>query len=249
MHLIIVQNPEEISQLVSKTISSLVVKKPNAVLGLATGSSPIGTYNLLIKDYQNNKTDWSKVVTFNLDEYVGLDAHDPTSYHYFMNHHLFNHININKENIHIPSGIGNITENIKNYENLLENFGPVDLQLLGIGENGHIGFNEPGSTMDSKTRVVNLTASTITANKHFFDHESQVPTQAITMGIATILKANTIVLIASGSKKAPAIKALIHGKVDAQWPCSYLQNHENVIIIIDQEAAKLLEQPKTERKN
>lgn len=243
MHLIITKNSDEIATLLSGIIIGLVKKKPNAVLGLATGSSPIATYKLLIKDYQDNKTDWSKVTTFNLDEYVDLEKTNSNSYYYFMNQQLFNHLNIKKENIHIPNGIGDIEKNAIRYEQLLNECGPIDLQILGIGNNGHIGFNEPGSNINSVTRVINLSKETIEANKRFFNGNiASMPQKAITMGISSILKANNIVLIATGKSKAQAIKALVQGEVSEEWPCSYLQKHNNVSILIDEEAAMLLDQ-------
>ncbi|MGL5268801.1 MAG: glucosamine-6-phosphate deaminase [Spiroplasma sp.] len=242
MHLVIAKNSDEIADLLSKIIIDLVKQKPNAVLGLATGSSPIATYKLLIKDHQENKTDWSKVITFNLDEYIGYNKTNSNSYHYFMKEQLFSHINIKKENTHIPSGLKDGNQNALTYEKLISKYGPIDLQILGIGSNGHIGFNEPGSDVNSITRVVELSKETIEANKRFFAADkSVVPNQAITMGIATILKAKSIALIATGKNKAVAIKALVQGEISAKWPCSYLQNHQKVLILIDKEAASLLD--------
>lgn len=242
MKLIITKNSDEIAVALVSTIIGFLEKKPNLVLGLATGSSPIQTYKLLIEDHQTNKTDWSNVITFNLDEYIGLSLDNKNSYHYFMYDQLFNHLNIKKENIHIPNGIGDSEQNAFLYEQQIKEYGPIDLQILGIGNNGHIAFNEPGSDINSITRVVELSDDTKAANKRFF--AGQVPQQAITMGIATILKANNIILIASGKNKAQAIKELVHGKVSEQWPCTYLQNHKNVLLLIDQDAASLLDQSK-----
>lgn len=250
MHLIITKNSEEIAELLSKIIIDLVKQKPNTVLGLATGSSPVATYQLLIKDHQDNQTDWSKVVTFNLDEYLGCDKIDSNSYHYFMKEQLFKHINIKEENTHIPNGLGDGQKNAEEYEKLISKCGPIDLQVLGLGSNGHIGFNEPGSDINSITRVVDLSKETIEANKRFFaEDESKVPKQAVTMGIATIMKAKSIVLIASGKNKAQAVKALVQGEISADWPCSYLQNHPKVLILIDKQAAELLDLTKVEENN
>lgn len=210
-------------------------------MGLATGSTPIETYQALIKDYETNKTNWSKVKTFNLDEYIDLAPDHIKSYRYFMNQQLFNHLNINFKNTYLPNGVGDLQKNIIEYEKLLKQYGPIDLQILGIGTNGHIGFNEPGTAADSRTHIVNLTTETIAANQRFFDNIKQVPTRAITMGIATILEAKMIVLIATGKEKAKAIAALVHGKVTTNYPCSFLQNHDNVIIIVDEQAASLLQ--------
>lgn len=242
MHLIVTKNSDEIANLLSKLMIGLVNKKPNTIFGLATGSSPIATYKMLIADHQTNKTDWSNVSTFNLDEYVGLDKDNSNSYHYFMEENLFKHLNIKKENIHIPNGIGDVEKNALEYEALISSNQPIDFQILGIGGNGHIGFNEPGSDVNSLTRVVQLSQPTIEANKRFFANQiDAVPTQAITMGIATILKAKNIVLIATGENKAEAVKALVQGKISDQWPCSFLKGHPSVLILADMQAASLLD--------
>lgn len=242
MKVVVTENSNEIAMVLAKTITNLIQKKSNLVLGLATGSSPIPTYQLLIEDYQKNKTDWSNVVTFNLDEYVGLAPNNKNSYHYFMQEHLFKHLNLKKDNIHIPNGIGNVNKNAAYYEDLIQKYGPIDLQILGIGNNGHIAFNEPGSNINSVTRVVDLSANTKDANQRFFnDKQEIVPQQAITMGIGTILKANNIILIATGKNKAQAVRSLVHDKVSEKWPCSYLQNHKNVLVLIDKDAAMLLD--------
>lgn len=245
MEVVVTNDANEIAVILTKRITDLIQKKVNLVLGLATGSSPIPTYQLLIEDYQKNKTDWSNVVTFNLDEYVGLQPDNKNSYHYFMEEQLFKHLNLKKVNIHLPNGIGNGNQNAFAYENLIQKYGPIDLQVLGIGNNGHIGFNEPGSEIDSITRIVNLSNDTKIANQRFFNNETEiVPQQAITMGIATILKANMIVLIATGKNKAQAVQALVHGTISEQWPCTYLQNHKNVLVLVDQDAAILLKPEK-----
>ncbi|WP_425381080.1 glucosamine-6-phosphate deaminase [Spiroplasma endosymbiont of Polydrusus pterygomalis] len=249
MKLIILKNKTEVAQLLSKIIIDIIKVKPNVVLGLATGSSPIETYDLLIADAKNNKRDWSKVTTFNLDEYVGLLPEHEKSYRYFMNHQLFNHIkSLKLENTYLPSGIGNLAQNIVDYEKLLKTKGPIDLQILGLGTNGHIAFNEPGTLASSKTHIVNLTKETIEANKRFFAKIEDVPTRAITMGIDTILQAKLIVLIATGINKAKAICELIEGKVSIKYPCTFLQNHDDVTVIIDEEAATLLKS-KISKKN
>ncbi|WP_338978182.1 glucosamine-6-phosphate deaminase [Spiroplasma endosymbiont of Panzeria rudis] len=241
MKLIILKDKTEVAQLLSKIIIDIIKVKPNAILGLATGSSPIETYDLLIADAKNNKRDWSKVVTFNLDEYVGLTPDHVKSYRYFMNHQLFNHIkSLNLKNTYVPKGIGDLDQNVEEYEKLLKEKGPIDLQILGLGTNGHIAFNEPGTLASSKTHVVNLTKETIEANKRFFSKVEDVPTKAVTMGIHTILQAKLIVLIATGTNKAQAIRELVEGKVSPNYPCTFLQNHDDVTIIIDEEAATLL---------
>lgn len=248
MHLIVTKDANEIATLLSKIVVGLVKQKPNAVLGLATGSSPVATYQMLIADHQVNQTDWSNISTFNLDEYVGLAKDNPQSYHYFMEENLFKHLNIKKENTHIPNGLGDAKQNATDYERLINNSQPIDFQILGLGDNGHIAFNEPGSDVSSVTRIVDLTPATIAANQRFFNHQSEVPRQAITMGIATILKAKNIVLIATGTKKAQAVRALVQGEVSAAWPCSFLQDHPSVLVLADQAAASLLEQPETKEK-
>ena len=241
MKLIILKDKTEVAQLLSKIIIDIIKIKPNAILGFATGSSPIETYDLLITDAKNNKRDWSKVVTFNLDEYVGLPPEHVKSYRYFMNHQLFNHIkSLNLENTYVPKGIGDLNQNVKEYEKLLKEKGPIDLQILGLGTNGHIAFNEPGTLASSKTHIVNLTKETIEVNKRFFSKVEDVPTKAVTMGIHTILQAKLIVLIATGTNKAQAIRELVEGKVSPDYPCTFLQNHNDVTIIIDEEAATLL---------
>lgn len=248
MHLIVTKDANEIATLLSKVVVGLVKQKPNAVLGLATGSSPIATYEMLIADHQSNQTDWSNISTFNLDEYVGLAKDNPQSYHYFMAENLFKHLNIKQENTHIPNGLGDATKNAAEYEALISSSQPIDFQILGLGDNGHIAFNEPGSAATSTTRIVDLTAATIAANQRFFNHQSEVPTQAITMGIATILKAKNIVLIATGANKAEAVRALVQGEVSAAWPCSFLQDHPSVLVLVDQPAASLLEQSEIKEK-
>lgn len=249
MKLIILKNKTEIAQLLSKIIIDIIKFKPNAVLGLATGSSPIETYDLLISDAKNNKRDWSKVITFNLDEYVGLSPKHEKSYRYFMNQQLFSHIkSLKLENTYVPNGIGDLKQNVEDYEKLLKVKGPIDLQILGLGTNGHIAFNEPGTLASSKTHIVNLTKETINANKRFFSKVEDVPTKAVTMGIDTILQAKLIVLIVTGTNKAQAIRELIEGKVSPKYPCTFLQNHDNVTIIIDEEAATLLK-PSISKKN
>lgn len=249
MKLVVFETKSEIAKLLSTIIIETVKKNPKLVLGLATGSSPMETYDLLVKDYQKNHTDWSQVTTFNLDEYVGLTPEHKKSYRYFMNEQLFNKINIEKENTHVPNGLGNVTANAQAYEKLLVEKGPINLQILGIGTNGHIAFNEPGTFGDTKTHVVSLTKTTIEANKRFFSSAKDVPIKAITMGIDTILQAQAIILIADGKNKAQAIYELVHGKITPDYPCTYLQAHDNVMIIVDVAAAALLKPPVIKPKN
>ncbi|MBX4210258.1 MAG: glucosamine-6-phosphate deaminase [Mollicutes bacterium PWAP] len=235
MKLFIMKNYDEMSRKASDIIKEYINTKPNLVLGLATGSTPEGTYEILKKE-----ANFKEVITFNLDEYIGISENHPLSYHFYMYKNLFNHVDINKKNIHIPSSKGDIEKNSKDYDFSIYKKGGIDLQLLGLGENAHIGFNEPGSPEDGSTGSVQLTNSTINANSRFFESKSQVPTKAISMGIGTIMKAKSILLIASGLKKAQAVKNMIEGNIDINVPASFLQKHSNVNIVIDEDAASFL---------
>ena len=240
MKVIIKENYDELSKKATNIFIKQIKEKPNSVLGLATGSTPVQTYKYLIESFKNNEISFKGIKTFNLDEYVGLDSNHVQSYRHFMNENLFNHIDIKKENTFIPSGIGNIKDNSIKYENLLNDLGPVDLQLLGLGENAHIGFNEPGTLEGSLTNQVDLTNETIEANKRFFSSINDVPIKAISMGIGSILKSKKILLLASGNKKAEAVRNMIEGPITENVPASFLQKHKNVTIIIDKAAASLL---------
>jgi len=215
--------------------------KPGKVLGLATGSTPIGLYQRMVKDHEENGTSYKEIKTFNLDEYVGLPISHPESYYAFMHRNLFDHIDIPEENTHVPSGLGEDLEaQAAAYDAMIAK-DPVDIQLLGIGSDGHIAFNEPGPAFDSPTHVTDLAESTIKDNCRFFDNDiSKVPTQAVTQGIGTIMKAKNILLIATGANKAQAVKDMINGPVDETCPASILQKHDNVTIIVDEAAASLL---------
>ncbi len=239
MKIIILNNTQEVAQAAAKIFIKQINKDPQSTLGLATGSTPIETYQLLIKANQNHQVDFSKVKTFNLDEYIGLDKNNLQSYSYYMHHNFFDDINISQSNINIPCGKGDIDSNINDYNNLLDQ-NNIDIQLLGIGINGHIAFNEPGTDFNSITHKVKLSENTIKANSRFFDNDDDVPRYAITMGIKSIMKAKAIVLIAYGSNKAIAVKKLVEGSIDRQWPCSVLQSHKNATIILDKAAASLL---------
>lgn len=237
MNLIEVRDYTEMSQKAAEYIIEKVRRIPNIKLGLATGGTPIGTYQNLIEDHQKNKTSYQNVLTFNLDEYVGLSGDNQNSYRYFMNDKLFNHIDIDKNNTFIPRGnVEDIEAECQRYEELIHHHGGVDLQVLGIGSNGHIGFNEPGTSFTSKTHVVNLTASTIEANARFFNSKEEVPTKAITMGISSIMKSKEILLLISGEKKREAMQKLLHAEVTESFPASILRNHPSVTIIADQAA-------------
>ena len=210
--------------------------KPGSVLGLATGSTPLGVYKLLA-EYHQAGVDFSRVITFNLDEYIGLAPDHPQSYRYYMEENLFSKINIKQENTHVPSGIApDLEAECRRYEEAIRQAGGIDLQLLGIGSNGHIGFNEPGTPFDSTTQIVDLTESTIRDNSRFFDSPDEVPTQAVSMGIKSIMQAKSIVLIASGGSKADAVCAAVHGPVTPEVPASVLQLHPSVTIVVDQAA-------------
>lgn len=234
-------NYEEMSRVAAEKIINLVKKKPNAELGLATGGTPEGVYNLLIQDHQVNGTSYKQVRTVNLDEYIGLPKEDPNSYYTFMKEKLFNHIDILPENTHVPNGMADdANAEADRYESFVHEIGGVDLQILGIGHNGHIAFNEPGTSFDSKTHVIDLTDETRQANARFFNSIDEVPTKAITMGIHTIMDSKEIILLASGASKAEALKKLVHGEVTEQFPASILQKHSHVTIIADEAALQLI---------
>lgn len=241
MRVIIANNYEEMSKIAAREIAKLLYIKPEAVLGLATGSTPEGVYKELVELNKQNKVDFSRAVTFNLDEYKGLNGEHPQSYRFFMNSNLFNHVNIDKIRTHVPSGIAeDIEKECTKYDEAIEAAGGIDLQLLGIGGNGHIGFNEPSDYLNLSTHLTDLTEDTIKANARFFDSIDEVPTQAITMGLGSIMRAKKIMLLASGEKKAEIIAKLVEDKISTRIPASILQVHQDVLVIIDKEAASLL---------
>lgn len=215
--------------------------KPGKVLGLATGSTPLGLYAKMVEDHKQNGTSYKEIKSFNLDEYVGLPITHPESYYAFMHRNLFDQIDIPEENTHVPSGLGEDLEaQAREYDEMIAE-SPVDIQLLGIGSDGHIAFNEPGTPFDSGTHVTDLAESTIKDNCRFFDNDiSKVPTQAVTQGIGTIMKARNILLIATGANKAKAVKEMLEGPVDESCPASILQRHDSVVVIVDEPAASLL---------
>jgi len=238
MNVVVVKNYYEISIKSAQLIAEQITKKKNSVLGLATGQTPVGMYQELIKMFKRGDIDFSEVRTFNLDEYYGLPSKHPQSYHYYMWDTFFKYINIKKENIHLLNGATeNIKEECNQYEILIQKHGGIDLQILGIGDNGHLGFNEPAIGLNSKTHLVNLSEETIQANSQYFDDIQKIPRQALTMGIGTIMKAKKIVLLANGRKKSQAIERTIHGPVSTEVPATVLQLHNNVLLIIDEEAA------------
>lgn len=232
-----VKTYEEMSALAAGMIGAQVILKPDCVLGLATGSSPIGTYKKLVESCEKGLLDFSGVRTVNLDEYCGLSGDNPNSYRYFMNDNLFDHVNIDKENTHVPNGFAEDLEaEAARYEAFIESLGGVDLQLLGIGHNGHIGFNEPADHFPLGTHLVDLTHSTIEANKRFFASEADVPRQALTMGIGTIMRARSILVVVSGKDKAEIVRKAFCGPVTPQVPASVLQLHADVTLVGDEEA-------------
>lgn len=237
MKVLVEKNYEAISKAAGRIFIESIASKPDIVLGLATGSTPIGMYKEMIRAYEEG-LDFSKVKTFNLDEYVGLSQEHPSSYAYFMDNELFKYININKENTHVPDGKAeNIEEYCKRYDEMINEAGGIDIQVLGIGENGHIAFNEPDEALSAGTSVVKLTENTIEVNSRFFDSMEEVPKTAITMGMGSILRARKIILLASGEKKAPVIKRLLNdNKVTTMFPVSFLLLHPDVTIIVDEEA-------------
>lgn len=238
MKLIVEKNYDDISKTTAKIIADKILANPKIVLGLATGSTPIGTYKELIRMYKEGSLDFSKATSFNLDEYVGLDGNSPYSYRYFMNENLFDHININKENTFVPDGKAKNMEAFCNeYDKLITETGGIDVQILGIGENGHIAFIEPDTSLPIATSVVDLTEDTINVNSRFFDSVDEVPNTAISMGIGSIFKAKSILLLANGRRKANAINDILECKgISTKIPASLLLLHPDLTIIVDEEA-------------
>ncbi len=237
MRIIRAKDYEDMSRKAANIISSVMTLKPDCVLGLATGSSPVGTYKHLIRRYENGDLDFSRVISVNLDEYKGLDRENPQSYYYFMRENLFSHVNIRMENTYIPDGTEADSEKACSaYNEILHNVGSVDLQLLGIGHDGHIGFNEPADTFAKETHCVDLTDMTIEANARFFASRDEVPTQAYTMGIQTIMSARKVLMVASGADKAKIIREAFFGPVTPQVPASILQFHPDFILVADEAA-------------
>ena len=228
-----VQTKERMDAEIAKLYIDTVKANPKCVLGFATGSSPLGVYKNIIEAYKNNEVSFKEVTSFNLDEYVGLDGTSDQSYRYFMNHNLFNHIDIDLNNTHVPCGTGDYEAAASKYDEEIEAAGGIDLQILGIGSDGHIAFNEPGTSFNSLTHVAELAESTINDNSRFFNSIEEVPTKAVTMGLASIMRAKKIVLIATGLNKADAIKGLLMGLVSEKLPCSILRNHPDVTIYVD----------------
>lgn len=241
MKIIHVDDYYEMSKRAAEIVSNQLKLKPDSVLGLATGDTPLGMYRELIKKYKGAHIDFSKVKTFNLDEYCNLNKNNKQSYSYYMRENFFKHINISRRNINIPNGMAkDITKETFEYERKIINSGGIDLQILGIGTNGHIGFNEPQVKFEALTHMVNLDKQTIRDNARFFNSIEEVPTKAISMGIKTIMHARKIILLASGIKKAHVVYKSIYGEIKPTMPASVLQLHQNVICIVDKEASSKL---------
>ena len=228
---------EEMSRKAAGIVSAQIIMKPDCVLGLATGSTPVGLYKQLIEWYRNGDLDFSGVRTVNLDEYKGISRENDQSYYYFMHQNLFDHVNIPAGNTHLPDGMEPDSEKeCRRYEELIQSMGSVDLQLLGIGHNGHIGFNEPADAFDKLVHCVNLTQSTIEANKRFFASAEEVPRQAYTMGIQTIMRSKRILIIANGEGKADIVRDAFFGPITPMVPASVLQLHNDVTLVADEAA-------------
>ena len=235
MKFITVKSYEELSNKAADIIAAQVIVKPDCVLGLATGSSPVGTYKRLIEDNKNGKIDFSAVTTVNHDEYVGLDGSNDQSYRYFMNDNLFNHINIDKSKTFVPSGLAeDLKAEGEAYDEMIKEFGGIDLQLLGIGLDGHIGFNEPDKYFTGATHEVKLDESTIKANARFFNNEDEVPKTAITMGMMSIMQAKKVLLIANGANKKEIVEKAFFGPIDPMVPASILQLHPDLTVIFSE---------------
>ncbi|MCI3984743.1 glucosamine-6-phosphate deaminase [Bacillus vallismortis] len=234
------QTYEELSQTAARIIGDTIKKNSGAVLGLATGGTPEGTYCELIRLHQTENLSFQNVTTVNLDEYAGLSSDDPNSYHYYMNHRFFQHIDSQPSQHFIPNGHAvDLESECRRYEQLVKSLGGTDIQLLGIGRNGHIGFNEPGTPFQSRTHIVTLNEQTRQANARYFSSIDSVPTKALTMGIQTILTSKRILLLISGKSKAEAAKKLLEGDISEDFPASALHLHSDVTVLIDREAAAL----------
>ncbi len=242
MKILIGESYEDISRKAALIVASHLILNPRLVLGLATGSTPIGIYKELVTMFKRGDIDFSQVTTFNLDEYCGLSREDENSYYFYMRKYLFNYLNIPAQQVHTLEGQAeNIQDECLKYEQEINRAGGIDLQLLGIGTNGHIGFNEPNSKLSTVTHLVNLTQKTIRDNSRFFESVEDVPTRALSMGMGTIMKAKKILLIASGENKAKAIRGMTSGYLDPKVPASLLQAHGDITLILDREAASLIE--------
>lgn len=242
MEIIKVKDYDAMSEKACSIMLERINSLENPVIGLATGSTPEGMYKQLINQYNKGNVSFKNVKTFNLDEYVGLEKTDPNSYYYFMRNKLFDHVDISLDNVRIPNGVAkDLQKECKDYEEAIKDAGGIDIQLLGIGPNGHIGFNEPGTPFTSKTHVVDLEESTIQANSRFFNSIEEVPTQAVSMGIETIMSSNEILLLISGKSKAEAMVKLLSGDVTEAVPATILNKHPKVTVIVDEAAYSVVD--------
>ena len=240
MNIIRAKDYQDMSRKAANIISAQIIMKPDCVLGLATGSTPVGTYRQLIEWYEKGDLDFSRVSTVNLDEYRGLTHIDPQSYYYFMQENLFDHVNIDKAATHVPDGTNpDAADACVKHEQIIKSLGGIDLQLLGLGNNGHIGFNEPGAAFEKETHLVDLAESTIRANARFFTSIDEVPKQAYTMGIRTIMQAKKILVVVSGEGKADIVSRAFFGPVTPEVPASILQMHPDVTVVCDEAALSL----------
>ena len=237
---IVVGNEEKISALIAEDFINVIKNKPNAVLGLATGTSPLKVYADLADANKAGRVSFKGCTTFNLDEYVGLEGTHNQSYRYFMNENLFNHIDIDKKRTNVLLGVGDYKAFMNKYDDMIKEAGGIDIQILGIGSDGHIAFNEPGTAFDSLTHETELTEQTIRDNSRLFNDISEVPTRAVTMGLKSIMNARKIVLIATGKNKAKAVYGLIKGPITEEMPCSILQKHPDCTIYVDEDAYSLV---------
>lgn len=242
MEVIVMENPEKASELAAKVIAKQIREKPTSILGLATGRTPLATYKELIRIHQQENLSFRDVTTFNLDEYIGLKPDHPQSYRYFMDHELFQHLDILPENTHLPQGYAeHPRQECLRYEEAIGKAGGIDLQLLGLGSNGHIGFNEPTGSLSSRTWVKILSENTIRDNSDLFDDLAEVPHYCITMGVGTIMEAERVLVLAFGHRKAKAVADMIEGPISSMCPASALQFHRRVIVIVDEAAAARLD--------
>ncbi len=239
MELRVFESAEAACEAASTVIAAQIIRKSDSVLGLATGSTPIPAYDALVSLYNRGLISFDRIRTFNLDEYIGIEEDNPMSYHSFMHEHLFDRVNLRLENTFIPGGKSSLEGNA--YDELIKSAGGIDIQVLGIGRNGHIGFNEPDESFISGTHVVSLTEDTIEANARFFSGAEEVPRQAVTMGVGSIMRARCILLIATGSNKAEAVQKMVQGPVTPQVPASVLQLHPHCIVFADHDAAALIQ--------
>ena len=243
MEVLIFENDAIASRYGARVFAKLIRNKPDAVLGLATGSTPCLLYVELRRQHEEEGLDFSGITSFNLDEYVGLDHEQPSSYRYFMQQALFDHVNVNPDMVHLPDGESDdVPTTCAGYENSISTSGGIDLQVLGLGGDGHIGFNEPSSSLASRTRIKTLTRETREDNARFFNSADAVPRHCITMGIGTIMEARQIVLLAFGERKAAAVRQVVEGPISAMWPATILQTHPSVVVLLDEAAAACLEQ-------